>query len=48
MQKYYHKGAFYQQDDETAANDLANRDFNLPTGEDKGDKSVMPSILQKR
>ena len=42
MQKYYHKGAFYQEDE------IQSRDFNMPTGEDKADKSVMPSILQKR
>ena len=42
MQKYYHKGAFYQDMEEQ------QRDFNLPTGEDKADKSVLPSVLQKR
>lgn len=25
-----------------------NRDYNMPTGEDKMDKSVLPKILQKR
>lgn len=60
MQKYYHKGAFYQNsDDEDAAgidpsggpkstNDLKNRDYNLPTMEDKIDRSVLPQLLQKR
>jgi len=24
------------------------RDYNLPTGEDKMDKSVLPAVLQKR
>jgi microfibrillar-associated protein 1 len=42
MQKYYHKGAFYQDDE------LMQRDVNMPTMEDKADRSVMPSILQKR
>jgi microfibrillar-associated protein 1 len=27
MQKYYHKGAFYQDSDDP----IYNRDFNLPT-----------------
>lgn len=42
MQKYYHKGAFYQDEE------LNKRDYNLPTLEDKADKSVLPSVLQKR
>ena len=29
-------------------NELFNRDFNMPTGEDKMDKSVLPAVLQKR
>lgn len=44
MQKYYHRGAFYQDDDQ----DLKQRDFNLPTGEDKADKSILPELMQKR
>ena len=24
------------------------RDYNMPTGEDKTDKSVLPAVLQKR
>ena len=27
---------------------LLNRDYNMPTGEDKTDKSVLPAVLQKR
>ena len=45
MQKYYHKGAFYGGDEDDK---LESRDFNMPTGEDKADKTFMPSILQKR
>ena len=41
MQKYYHKGAFYQGDDK----DLKDRDFNLPTLEDKADKSLLPETM---
>ena len=48
MQKYYHKGAFYQGSDNEGNNDIEERDFNMPTGEDKTDKTFMPSILQKR
>ena len=39
MQKFYHKGAFYQEDQDP------ERDVNLPTMEDKADKSVLPAIL---
>ena len=28
--------------------ELFARDFNMPTGEDKMDKSVLPAVLQKR
>ena len=50
MQKYYHKGAFYQHDsnDEDQDQDLKNRDFNMPTLEDKADRSALPAMLQKR
>ena len=52
MQKYYHKGAFFQggEEDGLTAEQVAllNRDYNMPTGEDKMDKSVLPAVLQKR
>lgn len=53
MQKYYHKGAFFQGNEEDGGlNDdqkaLLSRDYNMPTGEDKTDKSVLPAVLQKR
>ncbi|EGR28160.1 microfibril-associated protein, putative [Ichthyophthirius multifiliis] len=44
MQKYYHKGAFYQDDED----EVFQRDFNMPVGEELMDKSVLPAILQKR
>jgi len=28
--------------------ELFNRDFNLPTGEDKMDKELLPAAMQKR
>lgn len=51
MQKYHHKGAFFQSNDDLAdgeIKELFSRDFNMPTGEDKMDKSVLPAVLQKR
>ena len=49
MQKYYHKGAFFQDEGLTEEQrGLLARDYNMPTGEDKMDKSVLPAVLQKR
>ena len=44
MQKYYHKGAFYQDSEDP----LFKRDYNMPTPMEMVDKSVLPKILQKR
>lgn len=44
MQKYYHKGAFYQDNDDP----IFRRDFNAAVGEDARDKSTLPSVLQVR
>ena len=44
MQKYYHKGVFFQDSDDP----IFKRDFNVAVGEDLFDKSVMPDVLQKR
>jgi microfibrillar-associated protein 1 len=51
MQKYYHKGAFFQEsaDDviQSAGKDnIYTRDFSEPTGEDKMDKSILPKVMQ--
>ncbi|KAL6211945.1 hypothetical protein ACLB2K_017168 [Fragaria x ananassa] len=51
MQKYYHKGAFFQSDaDDHAAtvgtDGIFTRDFSAPTGEDKMDKTVLPKVMQ--
>jgi microfibrillar-associated protein 1 len=43
MQKYYHRGAFYQ-DEEL----LKQRDFNVAVEDDYQDKSVLPKPLQVR
>ena len=45
MQKYYHRGAFYQDKQEDS---LFNRDYNVAVGEDAWDKSALPKILQVR
>ncbi|WOL15226.1 hypothetical protein Cni_G24007 [Canna indica] len=51
MQKYYHKGAFFQSgSDDWAAtartDDIYRRDFSAPTGEDRMDKSILPKVMQ--
>ncbi|XP_051122909.1 uncharacterized protein LOC127245857 [Andrographis paniculata] len=51
MQKYYHKGAFFQDqpDDRTGtagAAEIYTRDFSAPTGEDKMDKTILPKVMQ--
>ncbi|RWR82162.1 Micro-fibrillar-associated protein 1 [Cinnamomum micranthum f. kanehirae] len=51
MQKYYHKGAFFQSEvDDHAATagsvDIFKRDFSAPTGEDKMDKTILPKVMQ--
>lgn len=46
MQKYYHKGAYL--DDKMKDLELFKRDYNMPVGFDKMDKSVLPAVLQKR
>ncbi|CAI9091951.1 OLC1v1027075C1 [Oldenlandia corymbosa var. corymbosa] len=51
MQKYYHKGAFFQADADdragTAGSDsIYTRDFSAPTGEDKMDKTILPKVMQ--
>lgn len=50
MQKYYHKGAFFQTqaDDRDGAggDEIFNRDFSVATGEDRMDKSILPKVMQ--
>ncbi|GMY34988.1 microfibrillar-associated protein 1-like isoform X1 [Fagus crenata] len=51
MQKYFHKGAFFQSDapDHAAtsgADNIFHRDFSAPTGEDKMDKTILPKVMQ--
>ena len=47
MQRYYHKGAFFQDLQETE--EVLQRDFSVPTGEDADfDKANLPSVMQVR
>ncbi|XP_048139563.1 microfibrillar-associated protein 1-like [Rhodamnia argentea] len=53
MQKYYHKGAFFQSEADdragTAGSDyIYSRDFSAPTGEDKMDKTILPKVMQDK
>ena len=48
MQKYYHKGAYFQNKAKDAPEHIYNRDYNAPTEADKWDKSALPAVLQKR
>lgn len=41
MQKYYHKGAFYQDDSE-----VFQRDYSAPTVDEVRNKDVLPKIMQ--
>ena len=47
MQKYYHKGAFFN-DDERVEEAISKQDIDAPTLEDKFDKSVLPAVMQVR
>ncbi|XVF56804.1 hypothetical protein PTKIN_Ptkin06aG0149900 [Pterospermum kingtungense] len=51
MQKYYHKGAFYQTEADdpigtAGADNIYHRDFSAPTGDDKMDKTILPKVMQ--
>ncbi|KAI3470999.1 hypothetical protein Pfo_027662 [Paulownia fortunei] len=51
MQKYYHKGAFFQSNPDdhagtAGADNIYTRDFSAPTGEDRMDKTILPKVMQ--
>mmetsp|Transcript_33709 Transcript_33709/g.95363 ORF Transcript_33709/g.95363 Transcript_33709/m.95363 type:complete len:462 (-) Transcript_33709:1053-2438(-) len=50
MQKYWHKGAYFQEatdgKDRTGVDEIFRRDFSGPTGEDKMDKAMLPKVMQ--
>ncbi|TPX48397.1 hypothetical protein SeMB42_g00024 [Synchytrium endobioticum] len=43
MQKYFHKGAYYQDD---AKEVLESHDFSQPTLEDRFDRTILPEVMQ--
>lgn len=42
LQKYYHKGAFYQEEHK----EILSRDYAQATGADRNDRDVLPEMLQ--
>lgn len=49
LQKYYHKGVFYLDEDSVKTeDDIRNRDFHAPTEKDLVDKRTLPKIMQVR
>ena len=54
MQKYYHKGAFFQSVSdhklakEEKVEEIYKKDYSAPTGEDKYNKAVLPKVMQRR
>ena len=49
MQRYYHRGAFYMDDNEWSKDDVrhkAKEYENAVTGNDKIDKSILPKVMQ--
>ncbi|SOV81187.1 micro-fibrillar-associated protein, putative [Plasmodium sp. gorilla clade G3] len=48
MQKYYHKGGFYQDLFEEGKEEIYLRDYNEPVYEDKVDRQNLPKVLQVR
>ncbi|KAL9692476.1 hypothetical protein quinque_015783 [Culex quinquefasciatus] len=43
LQKYYHRGAFYLDNEDT----VYKQDFSAPTLEDHFDKTIPPKVMQK-
>jgi microfibrillar-associated protein 1 len=55
LQKYYHKGAFFQSEAEYKGEDAPlvgnlkeKYDFSMPTGEDVFDRNLLPSVMKVR
>ncbi|GMH42707.1 hypothetical protein BSKO_10626 [Bryopsis sp. KO-2023] len=51
LQKYWHKGAFFQGNPDdprgsTSTPGIMLRDFSAPTGEDRVDKAILPKVMQ--
>jgi len=48
LQKYYHRGTFFQDKAETGEEPLYLRDYHEPTAEEKFDKQLLPKVMQVR
>lgn len=49
MQKYYHKGAFYMDEDSIKdKNDVRTKDYSEPTASDAHINEATPAVMQKR
>ena len=49
LQKYYHKGVFYLDEESVKTDDdIRNRDFHVPTEKDKVNKLLLPKVMQVR
>ncbi|KAF3591995.1 hypothetical protein DY000_02024010 [Brassica cretica] len=46
MQRYYHKGAYFQEQGSDETDDIYQRDYSAPTGVDKLDKSILREVMQ--
>merc|ERR1719329_1588711 len=48
MQKYYHRGGFFQDKARTGEEPLYLRDYHEPTAEETFDKNLLPKAMQVR
>ncbi|KAF8820367.1 micro-fibrillar-associated protein 1 [Cardiosporidium cionae] len=48
MQKYYHKGAFFQDKGQAGEESIYLRDFHAPVGEDHMNKKILPKAMRLR
>mmetsp|Transcript_4486 Transcript_4486/g.10424 ORF Transcript_4486/g.10424 Transcript_4486/m.10424 type:complete len:485 (-) Transcript_4486:59-1513(-) len=48
MQKYYHRGGFFQDKARTGEEPLYLRDYHEPLAEEKHDKNLLPKVMQLR
>mmetsp|Transcript_64319 Transcript_64319/g.112167 ORF Transcript_64319/g.112167 Transcript_64319/m.112167 type:complete len:490 (-) Transcript_64319:147-1616(-) len=48
LQKYYHKGTFFQDKATSGEEPLYNRDYHEPLEEEKFDKTLLPAAMQVR
>ena len=46
LQKYYHKGSYYVDEESLARAEVLKRSFNEPTLEDRFDRQSLPAVLQ--